>query len=112
MAGIKLDLLVLPARVQGIEIGDAVDPEHDRLAVDHKLLEPIPECRLDDPGIAVSPVVAAAGDQAHAIPLALQAEAVTVVFHLVESDRMVRDGGRAGRQAKLEGARHCWNGMV
>ena len=29
----ELDLLVVPTRVQGVEVGDAVDPEHDGFAV-------------------------------------------------------------------------------
>ena len=34
--------------------------------------------------IAVRPVVAAARDQAHAVAVALDAEAVAIVFHLAE----------------------------
>jgi len=59
--------------VQGAEIGDAIDTEHDRLAVNDELPMPVLQRRLDDPGIAIGPVIAASGDQANAIPLALQA---------------------------------------
>jgi hypothetical protein len=79
-----LDCLVVPARVQGVEVGDAVDTEHDRLAVNDELLEPDLQRRLDDPQIAIGSVVAASGDQAGAIPLALQAEAIAVVLDLYE----------------------------
>jgi len=60
---------------------------------------PVLQRRLDDPGIAIGPVVAASGDQANAIPLALQTEAVAVVLNLVQPDRAIGDTGLAGRQA-------------
>jgi hypothetical protein len=60
--------------VQGVEVGDAIDTEHDRLAVNDELPMPVLARRLDDPGIAIGPVVRASGDQANAIPIALQAE--------------------------------------
>jgi hypothetical protein len=34
--GVKLDLMVILAGMQPIEIGDAIDAEQDRLAVDHE----------------------------------------------------------------------------
>ena len=46
----------MPARVQRVEVGDAVDAEHHRLAVDHEPLESI-QRRLDDPRITIGPVV-------------------------------------------------------
>ena len=36
--GVKLPLVIMLARVQRVEVGDAVDTEHDRLAVDDELL--------------------------------------------------------------------------
>ena len=33
----QLDILVPPSRVQGFEIGSAIDTEHDDLAIDHVL---------------------------------------------------------------------------
>jgi hypothetical protein len=36
--GVELDLVVVPARVQGVKVGNAVNPEHDGLAVDDELL--------------------------------------------------------------------------
>ncbi len=39
---------------------------------------------LDDPWISGGPVVAATGDQPHAVAIALQPEAVSVVLDLVE----------------------------
>jgi hypothetical protein len=52
--GIQLDLVVELAGVQAIEIGDAVDAEHDGLTVDDKLLVPILKRSLDDPREAAS----------------------------------------------------------
>ena len=56
-----------------IEIGNAVDAEDDSLAIDDELLSPILQRGLDDPGIALCPVIAAAGDQADAITVPLYA---------------------------------------
>jgi hypothetical protein len=36
------------AVVQRVEIGDAVNPEHRRLAIDHKLPVPVLQRGLDD----------------------------------------------------------------
>lgn len=68
--GVGLDLLVVPARVQGVEVGDAVDPQHHGFAVDDEAVL----------WKSVNPIVAAPRDQAHAISLALQAYAVSVVL--------------------------------
>jgi hypothetical protein len=34
--GVELDLAIMPARVQPVEIGNAIDAEQYRLAVDHE----------------------------------------------------------------------------
>ena len=77
--------MVLLARMQGIEISDAVDTEHDRFAIDHELALLVPQRGLDDPGIAAAPVVAVPAEQAHALALALN-----VIFDFVNP------GGRRG----------------
>jgi hypothetical protein len=66
-----------------IEIGNAVDAEDDSLAIDDELLSPILQRGLDDPGIALCLVIAAAGDQAHPVSIALDAEAGTIMFDSV-----------------------------
>jgi hypothetical protein len=43
------------------------------------------------------------GDQAHAVAVALQREAVTVILDLVEPVSAGRDGGGFGGEAKLKG---------
>ena len=60
---VKLDLIVVLARMQGIEIGDAVHTEHDRFAVDYELAVLVLQCGLDDPGIAAAPFVAVAAEE-------------------------------------------------
>jgi hypothetical protein len=58
--------------VQAIEIGNAVDPEHHRLAIDHELPVAVLARASAIHAKAVGPVVAAAGDQAYAVAVALQ----------------------------------------
>jgi hypothetical protein len=81
------------ASMQGVEVGNAVDAEDDSLA-----------CRflqrgLDDPRIAGAPIVAVAAEQAHAASIALNDQAVAVVFDFVEPVRGRRDDLAAGRKA-------------
>jgi hypothetical protein len=56
---VKLQLVVLLARVQRLEIGDPVDAEHDGLAIDHEILLPVLQRALDNPRIAVGLIVPA-----------------------------------------------------
>jgi hypothetical protein len=53
--GAELDLIVVLARMQGVEVGDTVDVEDDGLSVEH---EPLAR-GLGDPGVALGPVIAA-----------------------------------------------------
>jgi len=66
--------------VQAVEMGDAVDPEQHRLAVDDELLVAVPQRRFDNLREAAGPVVAVAGEQAHAIAVALNDQTVAIVF--------------------------------
>jgi hypothetical protein len=63
------------ARMQRVEIGDAVNAEHHGLTVNDELLVPVLQCRLDDPRISTASVIAALGDQAHAVVVALKRSA-------------------------------------
>jgi hypothetical protein len=76
------------------------------MAIDHELVVAVLQRRLDDPRIAVGPVVAALGDQAHPVAVAFQPQAVAIIFHLVQLVRGLRHGGGAGREAEVEGAAH------
>jgi hypothetical protein len=49
--------------VQPVEIGDAINAEQDRLAIDHKGRLPIAQGCLNDQRISAGPVVAVAGEQ-------------------------------------------------
>jgi hypothetical protein len=86
---------------QGVEVGNAVDAEHHGLTIDDELLEPVLQRGLDDPREAAGPVVAAAGDQANASALALNVQAVAVVFDFVGPVRGRKDDFAAvGRQGE------------
>jgi hypothetical protein len=50
--GVKLDLVVLLAAVQPLEIRDAVDAEQHRLAIDYERAGAVLERGLDDARIA------------------------------------------------------------
>jgi hypothetical protein len=65
--------------MQRVEVRDAVNAEHYSLAIEHKLPMSVLQRGLDDPGIPIGPVVTASGDQARAVTVALQAEAIAVV---------------------------------
>jgi hypothetical protein len=53
----ELDFLVMLARMQGVEVRDAVDAEDDGFAVDHeRLLPDLPRC-LGDPRVAGGAIV-------------------------------------------------------
>ena len=60
--GVELDLVIEFARMKRIEIGDAVNAENDRLAIDDELLVLVFQRGLDDPMVTLRPVVAAARD--------------------------------------------------
>jgi len=59
--------VIVLAGMQRVEIGDAVNPEDDGLAIDDELLVAVFQRGLDDPGIALGPVIAAPSDQPHAM---------------------------------------------
>jgi hypothetical protein len=50
--GVELHFVVMLARMQRVEVGNAVNAKHHCLAINHELLEPVLQCRLDDPRIA------------------------------------------------------------
>ena len=70
----------LGKQMQRVEVGDAIDAEHDGLAVDDEAGLADLSRRLDNPRTAVGKIVAATGHQAHALAVALKPEAVAVVL--------------------------------
>ena len=100
--GVEFDLGIVPARVQAVEVGDAVDAEQHRFAVDHERAVAVAQRGLDDAADSVAPVVAVAGEQPHALAVALDDQAVAVVLDFVKPFRPVGDFGATGRNAGLE----------
>jgi hypothetical protein len=66
------------------------------------MLDPVLERALDNPGIALRPVVTAARDQPHAVAVAFKAEAMAVILHFVEPVGAGRNAGRVGREAEVK----------
>jgi hypothetical protein len=98
----ELHLVVVPARVQGVEVGDAVDPEYDSFAIDDELLLAIPHGRVDDPRKAVGPVAAVPGEEPHAAAVAFDAQAIAIVLDLMKPVGAFRRRLRCRGQAELE----------
>src|SRR5262249_728631 len=92
--------------MERVEIGDPVDAEHDRFAVDYELLVSVLQRGLDDPGITLAPVIAAARDQPHAIAVALDPQAIAVILDLVEPIRAAGDLDAASGNTKLKRLKH------
>src|SRR5262245_56034684 len=88
--------------MQGIEVGITVNAQDDRLAVDYEMFVPVLQRGLDNPGIALSPVITASGDQSHTIVLPSHQYAEAVVFYFVIPVRAVRDNPGPGGKAKLK----------
>jgi hypothetical protein len=61
---------------------------------------------FDDPRIAVGRVVAAPCDQADAHPVALQSEAIAVVFYLMKPVGTGWHACRFGRETEIKALRH------
>jgi hypothetical protein len=67
---------------------------------------PVPQRAFDDPRKASAPVVAVPGEQAQAIPLTLNDQAIAVVLDFVKPVGDRRDNLAAGREAEAERASH------
>jgi hypothetical protein len=52
--GVEHHLVIMPARVQAVKVGDAVNAEQDRLAIDNERAFAVPQRRLRYQGIARS----------------------------------------------------------
>jgi len=58
---LELNLVIMPAGVQTVEIGDAVDAQQHRLAIDDERSRSVLQRGLDDQRITISPVVSVCG---------------------------------------------------
>ena len=102
----ELDFLVVLAGKQGIEIRDAIDAQDDGLAIDHKVLLPVLQRALDNPGKAVGPVVAVARQKTHPFVIPDDDQPVAVILDLMEPFRSGRDRPACSRNAGRIGASH------
>jgi hypothetical protein len=85
--------------MQRVEIGDAIDAQDDRLAVDRKLLDAVLQGGLGNPWIALRPIIAAARDQPHPIAITLNADAKAVMLDFVKPLWPGRDVGCISRRS-------------
>jgi len=56
--------------MQGVEVRDAVRPEHDRLAVNDEMILAQLQRGFNDERKLPRPIITAPADQAHAVPIA------------------------------------------
>ena len=92
--GVELDLVIVPARAQAVEIPSPVDAKQHRFAVDYERAVPVTQRGFKDQRIAIASVMAVPGEQPHALALALDDQAITVVLD---------SSGRSGTFAALVG---------
>ena len=77
---IELHFVIVLAALQNIEIRPTIYPKQHGLAVDHKGPAAVAQGRLDDERILVTPIMAVAGEQAHASALALNDQPIATYF--------------------------------
>lgn len=82
--GVKLHLVIMPTRMQGVEVGDAVDAEHHGLSVDDEVPLAVLQRGLDDPRVALGPIRTVAREEAHPLVLPNDQHSVAVVLYLVD----------------------------
>src|SRR5690242_10248397 len=100
--GAKLDLAIVLAGVQRVEIRHAVDTENNGLAIKHKLLDAVSACRVSDPWVALGPIVSAASDQPDAISVTFNAEPIAVIFDFMKPLGTSRNGLTERWKAKFK----------
>ena len=60
---LELHLGVVLAGVERVEVGNAIDAEHHRLAIEDEMLLPVLQRALDDPREAAGPLMAVPRDR-------------------------------------------------
>jgi hypothetical protein len=88
--GVKLDLLVVLAGMQRVEIRDAIDAKDDGLTVDDELLHPVLQRGLDDPRVTLGPIVAIPSYQPHPVAVAMNEQPISIISQLVNPIRTRR----------------------
>jgi hypothetical protein len=99
---VQLHLVVMLAGDEGVEVGHAVNSKHHGLTINDEMVLPDLARGLDDPGVAIGPVVPVHCEKAHAIVLPLHQQAEAVVFDFMKPVRTVWNLGPARRQAEPE----------
>jgi hypothetical protein len=84
----------------GIEKLDGIDAAGTQPGPKNRL-------HLDDPGIAAAPIVAVAAEQADALALALNDQAIAVIFDLMELGGRRGDARASGGEAGQERRSHA-----
>jgi hypothetical protein len=82
---------------------DAINTQEHGLAIKDELLGSDTSGGLDDQRIAACPVIAIAGEKAHAIAVAADDQPKAVLFDFVNPVRMVGDLGAAYGNARCAG---------
>jgi hypothetical protein len=92
----------LVAAMQGVEDGNTVMPDHNRLAVQRERLGPQLGGGRGNRRIPIGPVIAAPGEEPHSLAVPAHDQPIAVVFGLVNPARPGRRLGNAGRNADLK----------
>ena len=88
--GIELHfVIVLAAECSPLKSETAIDAEQHRLAIDHERSSCDCAARLRDQRKPIGPVMAVAGEQPHALAVALDDQAIAVVLDFVDPVRPV-----------------------
>jgi hypothetical protein len=98
--GVELDLVIVFAGLQGIEVGYPVHAQDDSLAVEHEPILAQFQRGLDDPRKALRPIQAVLAPDAHDLALPDHHHPVAIVFDFMKPVGTRRNLGRLDR---LEG---------
>jgi hypothetical protein len=97
---VELDLVVVLPAVQPVEIRDAVHAKQHGFAIEDKLLGSDAACGLDNERISACPVIAIASEEADAVAIAGNDQAIAVLFDFVDPVGMTGDLRPARRNAR------------
>ena len=92
----------MPPRIQRRKVRDAINSEDHGFAIDHELALAQPPSSIDDPRIAIRPVMAVAGEEPNTVTVPLYDHAKPIVLDLVQPVRVSRDLGSSGRDTGFD----------
>jgi hypothetical protein len=87
--GVELDIVIMLAAMQAVEVGDTVDAEQHGFAINDEGVEPVTQRGFDNARVPAAPVVAVAGPQPHGLAVPLNDQAVAVMLDLMKPLRWV-----------------------